>query len=280
MLEEVIIFLIIGIVQGCLEWLPVSSQAFLFIILIMFGVNPMEAFLITIVLHLGTALSSLIYYRKEYINMITNFYSDPSAKRVFTFYVIGIITTGVVVLPIYLVYKKLLESLGHLIFIGALLILLLIGLAMLLVGFFMRLAQKSLGQRKKDEINYKDAFLFGAFQALAIIPGVSRSGITISVLLARKIDKKVAVDLSFSVAPFVIIGGIFFDFLVLEKGNIDLLLSPNLIAAGISTFVTSFLTIKYFTKLVERINFSTFLIVMGSLLLVLNGLAVAFNFSF
>lgn len=232
--------IILGALQGVLEWLPVSSQGMLTIIMTALGEEPSIALDYALYLHIGTMLAAIIYYRREFYDMIR-------AGTLLKFVIITTFFSGLVGGALYFSVKKISEGIGTG-FLGV------IGLALIITGILQLKKKKGL----KELPSNKDAVITGLTQGLSVIPGISRSGITISTLLFRNIKGTSAIKLSFILSvPLVLIANI----------GLELMDSPAVsweISYGIITaFVIGLLTIKALTTLAERVNFGKFCIAMG-----------------
>lgn len=194
-------FAILGIVQGLTEFLPVSSSGHLVILQHAMGIKG-EEIAITVVMHLGTFFAVAAFFFKDILKLFKDFKT-----------ILMILLTTIITSCIGLLGKDFFESL----FSSPRLV----AFSFIATGLIL-LATKRL-QAKKSDINFKDAAILGFTQAIAIIPGISRSGITISTLLFRKIDKESCFRFSFLVSLPVILGAA-----VLESRRIDFALQKDL----------------------------------------------------
>lgn len=171
-------YIILGIIQGLTEFLPVSSSAHLVIAQHVLGLNDQtQTLVLPIILHLGTSLALIIYFYKD----IKKAFHDRSL-------LLFIITVTFITGIIGLSGKEFFESFfSQLKLVAAALII--TGIILILTKRFMR--------AKRNNVNFKDGVILGITQAIAIIPGISRSGITVSTLLFRGLDKETAFRLSF-----------------------------------------------------------------------------------
>ncbi|HLE06060.1 MAG TPA: undecaprenyl-diphosphate phosphatase [Candidatus Nanoarchaeia archaeon] len=237
--------IILGALQGVLEWLPVSSQGMLTVIMTALGEDPSIALDYSLYLHIGTMLAAIIYYRKEFYEMIKE-------GKLLKFVIITTFFSGLIGGALYFSVKRISEGIG-------IRMLGLIGLALIVTGIMQLKKKKGF----KELPSNKDAVITGLTQGLSVIPGISRSGITISTLLFRNIKGVSAIKLSFILSvPLVLIANI----------GLELMDSPSVsweISYGIVTaFVIGLLTIKALTALAEKINFGKFCIAMGLLTMI------------
>ena len=184
--NSLIKYLLFGLVQGLIEWLPISSEGNLVLIMIsIFGLNPDEIISTVIFLHLGTGIAALVYFRKEIFKIIigkTIEYKDLRIKLIVITFI-----TGIVGLPIYL-WLNLSAVYGEA-------ILALTGLALIITG----LVQRQVDNKEHDGavLSWPLAFVLGSVQGFSIIPGLSRSGITTSIMLLNEFTAEQAFNLSF-----------------------------------------------------------------------------------
>jgi undecaprenyl-diphosphatase len=245
--------LIVGAIQGLLEFLPVSSSGNLTLIFMNFlNMTPAESFSLSLFLHLGTLLAVLVYFRSDIFRIIKNIKND----KISHFLIVSTIFTGIAGVPIYIILKSFLENLR--IDIGSILI----GLFLIVTGLVLRYSPKA-GTRKAKDSNIKDMVIAGIAQGISIIPGISRSGSTLAVLLARNFDKEDALRISFLMSIPAIIGS-----LILEAKDIEIIFDNY--PALISAFITSIIGIKLLLELAKRLNFSYFCIGLGIITVIIS----------
>jgi undecaprenyl-diphosphatase len=178
---------IIGVLQGVLEWLPVSSEGNITLFLVsVLGLDPSETLGLAIFLHLGTGLAALVYYRKESWDILIGATEGEKDMRSRLFVMTGL--TGAVGLPIY-VYLKVSATVGEA-------LLALTGLALIATGLMQKRAEVT-GERDASSLSWPETMALGVLQGLAIIPGLSRSGITTSTMLLRGLRSDEAFKVSF-----------------------------------------------------------------------------------
>lgn len=250
--------IILGIIQGFFEWLPVSSEGMTSLYLTMNNHSLKEAIPISIWLHTGTLLAATLYFRKDLKAILKNIptYLKKSSKKTetdatTTFLIISTITTGIIGFPI------LLYSLDKLDFKGTEATAF-IGILLILTGLLQRKTEKK--EKKEKNITIKDSILIGILQGFSAMPGLSRSGLTTSGLLLRKYDSKKALRLSFLMSiPTIFIAEIGLN--LMEIITID---TNSIIAITIS-FITGYMTIGILINFAQKISFSRFCILLGIL---------------
>jgi len=240
--------LILGIIQGVTEWLPISSSGVLTLVSLHFFGNGLASSLsIAVFLHLGTFLAALVYFWKDII-----FILKGGDKKVFNYLLLSTIITGVVGIPVAVLFYRTFSGLAA-------------GVAMASIGVFLvitGLAQvKKTGSslRKKDDLVKGDAFVVGILQGISVLPGLSRSGLTIAGLLFRKIRETDALKLSFLMSLPVVLGGN----IVLNFIDDGIKFNTTSFVALITAFVVGILTIKILLKISRKINFGWFAISFG-----------------
>ena len=205
---DFLIALVLGIVQGLTEFLPVSSSGHLEIIKGIFSTNfnPKESLIMTVVLHFATALSTIFIFRKDIIQIISGVFSKKSSKeRSFSLkIVVSMIPAGL----IGVFFNDIIESL-----FDAQLVL--VGFMLIITGILLFFADRA--KPTNNVISISQSFLIGIAQAIAILPGISRSGATIATAVILGLDKTSSAKFSFLMVVPLIFGKVAKD---LIDGNI------------------------------------------------------------
>ena len=177
--------LILGVIQGLTEYLPVSSSGHLVLVREILNVEISDPTLFDIVLHGATALSTIIFFRKQIIELIVNFFKkeDTESKKMVLF----IILSAVPVVAIGLLVRK---DIYNLEFLGGDTKLIAVGVLLLFTGLL--LISTYYAKTKDGNINFLKAIVIGLSQAVSVLPGISRSGATISTALLLNVDKRKA----------------------------------------------------------------------------------------
>ena len=254
--------IILGTIQGIFEWLPISSQGNLIIVMVeIFGIGITSALKYSIFLHFGTFLAVLVYFRKDVIKILSNLkkYKPGFKKRedgLISFLIISTFITGIIGYPLFKFVSNI--NIRGEIFIG------LIGLALIFTGFLQKFSfHKKI--KKQKNLNFKDSIILGTLQGLALIPGISRSGITVSGFLLKRYSPKQSLRLSFLMSiPVLFIGSIF---IPLTEG-FPQMETANLILGLVFAFIFGILTIKILLNLAQKIKFWVFCIFIGILALI------------
>jgi undecaprenyl-diphosphatase len=234
--------IILGIVQGLTEFLPVSSSGHLELTKVIFGDTsvPEESLLLTVVLHAATALSTIVIFRKDIALLISGLFQFKNNEQFK--YSLNILISMV---PAALVGVLLEDQIDQL-FSGQVL---LVGLMLLVTGSLLFLADRA--QNTNRSVNAKNAFLIGIAQAIAILPGISRSGATISTSVLLGIDRAKAARFSFLMVVPLILGKMVKDILSGDLANSQTE-STILIAGFIAAFVSGLIACQWMIKLVRR----------------------------
>ncbi len=233
--------LILSIIQGISEFLPVSSAAHLVLISNYYEfVN--QSLLIDICLHLGSLIAIILYFRNDLIHFIKN-----------RSFLIKILIGTIPIIPAgYILYQTgLINSLRNLEVIGWM---------SLVFGVVLYLSDKSGFNKKIDsDFNNKSAIIIGLFQVLALIPGVSRSGITISAGRFLGFDRFESAKVSFFLSiPTLAAASILGIYNIYKEGSAEL----NFLAiiAVIFSFIFSYFTIAIFLSFVKKFSLNVFII--------------------
>ncbi len=230
---------ILAVVQGLTEWLPISSSGHLVIAQKALGLN--LPLIYSVMLHLGTLIVVLTVFRKDIADIIKTVVKrdfETEEGKLALFIVVGSVPTAI----IGFIFHDFLESLfSNLPAVGS---------ALLITGAVLFLSEKRTGNKK---MNITDSLLIGLAQAIAIIPGISRSGATISTGLLRKIDKKTAFKYSFLLSAPAIAGATIIESKQLALGNID---STLLLLGTIVSMIVGYASLKLLQKIVmnEKIH--------------------------
>ncbi len=252
--------IVFGILQGIFEWLPISSQGNLVLLMMgFFGYSIKNALNFSIFLHTGTLLAAAIYFRNEIKDIFLNLKNykldfKTRENKLTSFLLISTIFTGLIG---FILYKFLIFSA----FTGEL-FLALIGIALIFTGIIQKFS-KSKETKTQENLNLKDSILVGLFQGLSVIPGISRSGITISYFLFRNYKAEDSLKLSFLMSiPTVFIAEIGLQ--ILNNFPTNILYS---FLGLIFSFIFGLISIHALLKLAKKIKFWIFCFLIGFLAL-------------
>ncbi len=224
---ETIDAIILGIIQGLTEFLPVSSSGHLELGKAILGDNsvPEESLLFTVVLHFATALSTIVVFRKDVWEILRGLFQFKWNEE--TRFSLKIIISMVPATLIGLFFEEQLEA-----FFGS--DIRFVGFMLLITAVLLFFADRAKDTNRK--VSYKNAFIVGVSQAIAMLPGISRSGATISTSVLLGVDKTKAARFSFLMVVPLIIGKMGKDIM---SGELSFE-SENTFAMGVG-FVASFI---------------------------------------
>lgn len=234
--------ILLGIVQGLTEWLPISSSGHLVLLQKIINVNVPVAY--DVLLHIGTLLPVIFIFRKDLFEIIKPFARFDRKKQSFNFGVM-IIVASIVTGVIGLLFLKFFESLFT--NIAA------VGMGFMITGLFLLASKFFHGKRN---ISFVDTIIVGIAQGIAIAPGISRSGMTISAGLIRKIDKKIIFTFSFLLSIIAVLGAQIVEMKNLDLVNIDSV--TNLLVGVIAAAFTGYAAIKILLKTLISEKFYVF----------------------
>lgn len=232
--------MVLGLIQGLTEFLPVSSSGHLEIAKHFFGVDPEASFYFTVAVHGATVLSTIAVFWKEIMDLIKGTLKFKLNEE--TVYLIKIIISMIPVGIAGILLKDPIEKLfsGNLVFIGSML---LITSALLAFAHFVR--------KRERKIGYLDALIIGIAQAVAVIPGISRSGATISTGLLIGNRKDEIARFSFLMVLLPVIGA---NLIEIMSGKVNMESTPVVVilTGFLAAFFSGYLACKWMIGLVKR----------------------------
>lgn len=236
--------IVLGLMQGIIEWLPISSQGQVTVTaLALFNIPLGKALSYSIFLHIGTLIAAIIYFRKELRELI-----ELREKRLRNFLGIAVIASAVTAVPSYLLLMGIAES-GFALLIAIALFLIVTGV--------IQLKAKS---KREGEMSKRNALFLGLGQGFSVLPGISRSGVTTSVMLFEGFAPEKAFRLSFLLSiPSVLIAEIGFG--LVEPMEFEL----NLIISIIIAAVAGLISMDLLIRAAKRINFSLFCFIFAAI---------------
>jgi len=241
---------IIGVIQGISEWLPISSKTQIIVSSTYLLKLPFQqAYTFGLFMEIGTLTAALIYFRKdlaELIRVVLGSEDDPQ-KKLLTYVVVVTVITGVIGSPLYVVADSV-PGIA-------------VGIPMLIIGFILfadaglirysrKMQEKGIIPRKLENLTVKDYMLIGVMQGIAALPGVSRSGITTSTMLLLNVEPNEAFKLSF-------IAGIF---AALAAFGLTIIASESNVAASIAVIGLAGLAMAIITSTIISLLLIDFLI--------------------
>lgn len=275
--------LLLGTIQGITEWLPISSEAMIILVKVnLLGSQESLTSLIdeALFLHLGTALAAILYFRHEVFNILqtatapsywaklarapkrlfnkneTTYGEMDAHERTVTFMILTTLISGLLgialvngiswVADAFGMYSKALNGL--------------IGISLIATGILIT-RTKQIGHKKSPDINLADTIALGVVQGFSVLPGLSRSGLTVATLLFKRYDKTTALRLSFMMSIPLVIGGN-----ILTNFN-RFTFSEHSLWGLAASFTFGLLTIHILLRIAQRTQFGLFVIGFGILTL-------------
>lgn len=234
--------IVLGIVQGLTEFLPVSSSGHLELTKAILGDNsvPEESLLMTVVLHAATALSTIVIFRKDITELLSGLFQFKNNEQFK--YSLKIVISMVPAALVGILFEDEIEQL----FGGQIL---LVGLMLLVTGTLLFLADRAKNTTKS--VSTSNAVIIGISQAIAILPGISRSGATISTSVLLGVDRQKAARFSFLMVVPLILGKMAKDLL-----SGDLMASQTetslLVVGFIAAFIAGLIACQLMIGLVKK----------------------------
>lgn len=249
--------IVLGLIQGLTEFLPVSSSGHITIFGTLFGMSGEENLTFAIVVHTATALSTICVLWKEVAILFKSIFSfrwNDDTKMVCKI-LLSMIPVGIV----GVFFKDYVEQLfgSGLLLVG---VMLLVTAMLLAFSYYAK-------PRQKDSISFKDAFVIGIAQACAVLPGLSRSGSTIATGLLLGNKKEQVAKFSFLMVIIPILGEAFLDLLKGDFSAGTSAISPvSLICGFVAAFISGAIACKWMIQLVKKgklIYFAYYCIIAG-----------------
>jgi undecaprenyl-diphosphatase len=239
--------LILGVVQGLTEFLPVSSSGHLEIGHALLGTSGEDNLSFAVLVHAATVLSTLVILWREVAQLFVGTFTTPKWNKEKD-YVAKILVSMIPVFIVGMFFKDEVESLfGN----G----LLLVGICLLITAVLLALSEwlQKKRQSRGHEVGYKDAFIIGIAQACAVLPGLSRSGTTIATGLLCGVKKESVAQFSFLMVLIPIMGEALLDGIKLMQGEVtsELGMIPAIVGF-VAAFVTGCLACRFMIEVVRR----------------------------
>ena len=263
---EIIKYIILGIIQGFTEPLPISSSGHVYILRNILNIGELTDLNFEIIVNFGSLIAILLIYYKDIKKLVTNFFKyftikNEETKNDFKYcllIILGVIPIGIV----GFLFKDQIEN-----FLNSTKI---IGISFLITALFLYLVRNIKGKKDDKQLTWKDAIIIGIVQIIAVIPGISRSGSTLITALFCNIKRESALKYSFMLYIPISVG-------TTLLGIKDLITMPNIhemiIPYGLSfiaSLIVSFFTLKWFMNVVKKgkfIYFSIYCLTIGLLVL-------------
>lgn len=247
---------LLGVLQGIVEWLPVSSEGVVAgVYAFIFDASFEESVGFALWLHVGTIPSVLVVFRRDILTLVRDaagWRRGPSSSL--RFLLVATIVSGVVGLPLILTLSSI-SAVAGTAAAGV------IGAFMLVTGY-VQLARRAPGERGRCELTLMDGVLVGVAQGLSVIPGLSRSGLTVSMLLSRRVEHERALSMSFLLSvPASLAASIY---IAVDSG---FAIGAQEVVSAFTAFVVGMLTIKGLMAIAARMNFGWLVIAVGAVMI-------------
>jgi undecaprenyl-diphosphatase len=248
--------LILGIVQGLTEFLPVSSSGHLELGKVILGVNAEKSLIFTVVVHGATVMSTIVIFRKDIWKLLIGLFAFKWNEE--TKYIAKIAVSMIPVLIVGFTFAEEIEVLftGNLFLVGSMLM-----VTALLLAF------SYYAKQREKEISYADSFIIGVAQTLAVIPGISRSGATISTGLLLKNKKDGIARFSFLMVLVPIIGANLKDLMDGKLSTDSNVSFTALIVGFLAAFISGLLACNWMIGIVKKgklIYFAIYCFIVGA----------------
>lgn len=250
--------LILGIVQGLTEFLPVSSSGHLELVKAIFGSDyeQQQGLLITITLHAATAFSTIFVFRKDIVMILSDLLRFKRGESLN--FSLKIILSMIPAVIIGLFFEDFIASL----FVGKIA---LVAVMLMITALLLFLADRV--NENNKELNYSNTFYIGVIQSVAILPGISRSGATIALAVLLKIDRNKAARFSFLMVIPLILGSMAKSVMDGDLSQDSTALLP-LLVGFVSAFITGVFACRWMVTLVKKSQlkyFSFYCFAVGAL---------------
>ena len=274
-MNEVLQALILGIVQGLTELLPISSSAHLNLFPWIFGWDEISASF-DVALHIGTLFAIVIFFFKDWIELIKGGYKQVVKKekstegKIFWYIVIATIPTGILCLILDKISDKIIEKLAIAFNIEELMVeIFLIAIALIVMGIILYVVDKKAKSKVEyEEITLKQSLLIAMSQAIAAaFPGVSRSGITMTVGRGMGLKRESVAKFSFLLSTPVVAAAALFDLK-------DCVFNIPFLVGVLASFIVGMLVIKFLLEYLQKGSFKGFAIYRVILGLIIIGLFI------
>ncbi len=258
MAEPILLYAILGAVQGIVEWFPLSSSGQISLVLEASGVEPVNAVSTALWIHCGSLLAIVIRFREDFLGIARSVLRSGESqkeRRTARFILIGTAFTALAGIPVYRLFFAWFSGNPQ-----GQAFTLMVGLLLVITGIALFLgARMKGGMRGIEEVGWKDGAIAGTAQGFAVLPGISRSGFTVAALLGRRIGTADALRLSFLLDVPAILGAMILTY------DGSLVFSVPMLAAILMAFLVSYVSMTALIGFARRIEFSRFCVLYGSL---------------
>lgn len=256
--------LVLGIIQGLTEWLPISSSGHLVIAEEVLGLSASKSLVFDLILHLGTLVAVIAFFRRELARIVVSFVKPRPAKgsqgaklRILgALLLVGTIPAAVA----GVLFKDAIEKAFDIRYVG---------LALIVNAAMLFAFERFWSRGTKKDARLSDAIVIGLFQAVAIIPGISRSGSTLGGGMIRGLERETAAVFAFLLSVPTLVGAFAYGLLSLDRFDLDLASS---VAGFGCAFLVGLVSIEYLLKAVRSGKlwiFAVYCVLVGAAVTVL-----------
>jgi undecaprenyl-diphosphatase len=233
--------LILGVVQGLAEFLPISSSGHLEIGKVILNIQNKEDLSFAVAVHGGTVLSTILVFRNDLAKLLLGVFKFQKNEEMS--YFLKILASMLPVLIVGLFFKEQVESFftGNMILVGSMLI---ITASLLFFAHF--------SPSKEKKIGYKESIIIGISQAIAVLPGISRSGATIATGLILGVKKEEIARFSFLMVLIPIIGANFLDITSMDSANTEFIGWMPILIGFFTAFAVGYLACSWMINVVKK----------------------------
>ena len=244
--------IILGIIQGLTEFLPISSSGHLIIFQKLFSSSVFSPVALSLVLHLGTLLALIVYFIRDWKKFL-------ASRSLIWAIILATLVTAVLAFPFK---DKIEQSFNQL---------QLVGMMLIATAIILYLASRYHQGQPLNRVGYQNAIIVGAAQALAVIPGLSRSGITMAFGIFSGLSSSLALQFSFLLAIPTILGSTLLE--IQEVASAVMVSFWPLLSGFLAAFLTGLLTIHWLTKFLplnqkNLIYFAVYCFLLGIIILI------------
>lgn len=237
-----------AVLQGLLEWWPVSSTAVVTLFLIALGRSISEGYSIALALHLGSGLAIVLVFRNPFLRLLKEFAGDGGGGFIVN-YLLALVISFTVALPLYFFFYNASPLIGW------------TTLLIVAAGLMATSIVPAKGVGLERDVKKIDWVTTGVLQGIAVLPGFSRKGLTIGYLLLRKYRPEACVTTSFMLgAPALIAAGLYESIKMLKTGVVD---AFSLVVLQLIVFVFSVISAKTFLAISQRTDFRWFTLLLS-----------------
>jgi len=262
-------YILLGIIQGFTEPLPISSSGHIYILKNIFVMNDILNDLnFEIIVNFGSLIAITIIYFDDIKKLAFNFFKyfrvkNEETKKDFKYsllIILGCIPIGIAGFLLKDKIENLLQSTA------------VVGISFLITSVFLFLVRNINGQKEEENLTWKDALFIGLIQVIALFPGISRSGSTLIAALFRNVKREDALKYSFMLYIPISVGTMILGIKdIINSNNLSNLIYPYSLGF-LSSFIVSYFTLKWFIKAIKKGNliyFSIYCLILGIFVLIM-----------